>query len=47
MAVQLPALKKIGEEIGINFDEGLADVTKKVTEDEDHNGSSGTQSKKN
>jgi uncharacterized membrane protein YqiK len=46
MAVQLPALKKIGEEIGINFDEGLADLTKKVTKDQDHNKPSGTKRKK-
>ncbi|CAB1075640.1 Inner membrane protein YqiK [Olavius algarvensis Delta 1 endosymbiont] len=32
-AIQLPALKKIGEQIGINFDEGLADVTRKVPEE--------------
>ena len=46
MAVQLPALKKIGEEIGISFDEGLADVTKKATEDGGDKESSGTKRKK-
>lgn len=46
MAVQLPALKKIGEEIGINFDDGLADVTRKVTGDEGDNKSSGVKRKK-
>lgn len=37
MAIQLPALKKIGEQIGINFDEGLADVTKNVPADDGGN----------
>ena len=46
MAVQLPALKKIGEEIGINFDDGLADVTKKATKDEGHKKSSEIKRKK-
>jgi len=46
MAVQLPALKKIGEEIGINFDEGLAVVTKKATEENGDTESNGAKIRK-
>lgn len=40
MAVQLPVLKKIGEEIGLNFDGGIADIidtAKKKNDDEKSN----------
>lgn len=46
MAVQLPALKKIGEDIGVNFDEGLADVTQKVARDKPDKESGATKRKK-
>jgi len=31
MAVQMPALKKIGEQVGVNIEEGMADITEKKT----------------
>ena len=45
-AVQLPALKKIGEEIGINLDEKLVNVPQSISDDEDDKESSTAKRKK-
>jgi hypothetical protein len=34
MAVQLPALKKLGEDLGMSLDSGLAGVTRPLSKDD-------------